>query len=139
MIREDAGMEIRIPLQQFAGQQTVMGETGDVLGKVCSDLLVLSDTLSRRGDRGNSNFPEEERIKYAGDIRRIADELEEERKAIAAMEEFLSRVSRIYGSAEERITDRYNLEDRVYPETVFGTSHFENLAHFRDLLPIDGK
>ena len=26
-----------------------------------------------------------------------------------------------------------------HPETVFGTSHFENLAHFRDLLPIDGK
>lgn len=139
MIREEAGMEIRIPLQQFAGQQTVMGETGDALRKVRGDLLALADSLSRRDGRGDDHLPEEDRIKYAGDIRRIADDLEEEIRAIAAMEAFLSRVSRVYGRAEERITDRYNLEDRVYPETVFGTSHFENLAHFRDLLPIDGK
>ena len=132
-------MEIRIPLQQFAREQTVMEETQEVLGKVYGDLLDLSARMSRLDGQGEDTIPEEERIRYAGDIRRIADELEEELRAVSVLIEFLGRAARIYRRAEERITDRYNLEDRIYPETVFGTSHFENLAHFRDLFPIDGK
>ena len=115
-------MEIRIPLQQFAREQTVMEETQEVLGKVYGDLLDLSARMSRLDGQGEDTIPEEERIRYADDIRRIADELEEELRAVSVLIDFLGRAARIYRRAEERITDRYNLEDRIYPETVFGTS-----------------
>lgn len=48
--------------------------------------------------------------------------------------DFAEKAAKVYRGAEEKIADRYNMEDLPWPRTVYGTSHFENLAAHRRLI-----
>lgn len=64
--------------------------------------------------------------------------LEEELMRLSAYISFTEEAERLYRRYEKRIADRYNLDDIHYRHTEFGTSHFEQLADFSDLIPVKG-
>ena len=68
--------------------------------------------------------------------RRARELLEEELTCLSACISFTEEAETMIRRCERRITDRYNLDDIHYAHTEFGTSHFEQLAEFSDLIPM---
>lgn len=84
----------------------------------------------------------EKKIEYMSYMDQTKRAFSQSREAIAenirvlsSMAEVLQNTSIEYCRTEDRITDRYNLDTVIYPETRFDTSRITGMEEYRSLMP----
>ncbi len=90
---------------------------------------------SRDGTLDEGDFGECIRASFE-DVVEAIEILGQEAAALKCASVSIQKMILIYRQAEKRIIDIYNGECRIVPRTKFGTSRFENLGTFKELMPI---
>ena len=110
-----------------------ISEAGELLKKQYRKLKEISGLYEKAERLLRSRGDGEEPLQMSQRTREL---LEEELMRFSAYISFTEEAERLYRRYEKRITERYNLDDIHYSHTEFGTSHFERLADFSDLIPV---
>ena len=112
-----------------------ISEAGELLKKQYRKLKEISGLYKKAERLLRSRGDGEDPLQMSQRTREL---LEEELMRFSAYISFTEEAERLYRRYEKRITERYNLDDIQYRHTEFGTSHFEHLADFSDLIPVKG-
>lgn len=77
-------------------------------------------------------------MSYMEDVKRelnmSRESLSENIRVLSAMDKVISEAFQLYRQAEDKISDRYNLDTVTYPETIFGVSRISGLEKCKFLI-----
>ncbi len=108
--------------------QEVEEELSEQIAKICC----LHEQIVQSGEKIKYMTHMEE-MAYA--LEKSSDALNEDIRILNSMAAVLKQVCLAYQQTETRITDQYNLDTVVYPETRFDISKITGMAEYQELMP----
>lgn len=129
----------KIDIRQLETAVQALSDEASEAVLICGRLEQLLEECRRSGStertepgREDAVLPQSVLLK----IRETAVILGQEAEALEKASESLKKIIYVYRRTEKRVTDIYQGECHIVPRTQFGTSHFENLKLYKELMPI---